>query len=409
MSRKLTRVLAPLLALSLIAAACGDDDDGDAAPPPPTPAPTEAPAPPPPEPAPEPEPAPAPPEPAPAPPPEPAPAAEPEPEEPAAPGTIVEVAVESGSFPTLVAAVQAAGLVDALNSEGPFTVFAPTEDAFAAALAALNMSAEDLLGNTDLLTAVLTYHVLPLAAPAELVLTLDGQSVTTVNGADITVTIDGGTVMVNDATVVATDIAASNGIIHVIDTVLLPPAPEPEPEPAPEPAPPPEPAPAPPPEPAPAPPPLAAEPEPEEPAAPGTIVEVAVASGSFPTLVAAVQAAGLVDVLNSEGPFTVFAPTEDAFAAALAALDMTAAEVLADTDLLTAVLTYHVLPLAAPAELVLTLDGQSVTTVNGADITVTIDGGTVMVNDATVVATDIAASNGIIHVIDTVLLPPPTQ
>ena len=409
MSRKLARVLAPLLALSLLAAACGDDDDGGAAPPPPAPAPTEAPAPPPPEPEPEPEPAPAPPEPAPAPPPESAPAAEPEPEEPAAPGTIVEVAVESGSFPTLVAAVQAAGLVDALNSEGPFTVFAPTEEAFAAALAALDMTAAEVLADTDLLTAVLTYHVLPLEAPAELVLTLDGQSVTTVNGADINVTIDGGTVMVNDATVVATDIAASNGIIHVIDTVLLPPMPEPEPEPAPEPAPPPEPAPAPPPEPAPAPPPPAAEPEPEEPAAPGTIVEVAVASGAFPTLVAAVQAAGLVDVLNSDGPFTVFAPTEEAFAAALAALDMTAAEVLADTDLLTAVLTYHVLPLAAPAELVLTLDGQSVTTVNGADITVTIDGGTVMVNDATVVATDIAASNGIIHVIDTVLLPPPTQ
>ena len=399
MSRKLTRVLAPLLALSLLAAACSDDDDGDAAPPPPAPAPTEAPAPPPPEPEPAPEPAPEPP-PEPEPAPEPPPAAEPEPEEPPAPGTIVEVAVASGSFPTLVAAVQAAGLVDVLNSDGPFTVFAPTEEAFAAALAALNMSAEDLLGNTDLLTAVLTYHVLPLAAPAELVLTLDGQSVTTVNGADITVTIDGGTVMVNDATVVATDIAASNGIIHVIDSVLLPPMPEPEPEPAPEPAPPPEPAPAPPP---------AAEPEPEEPAAPGTIVEVAVESGSFPTLVAAVQAAGLVDVLNSDGPFTVFAPTEDAFAAALAALNMRAEDLLGNIDLLTAVLTYHVLPLAAPAELVLTLDGQSVTTVNGADVTVTIDGGTVMVNDATVLATDIAASNGIIHVIDTVLLPPPTQ
>ena len=158
----------------------------------------------------------------------PEPEPEPEPEEtepePAAPGTIVEVAVASGAFPTLVAAVQAAGLVDVLNSDGPFTVFAPTEDAFAAALAALDMTAEDLLGNTDLLTAVLTYHVLPLAAPAEVVLTLDGESVTTVNGADVTITIDGDAVMVNDATVVAADIAASNGIIHVIDTVLLPPS-----------------------------------------------------------------------------------------------------------------------------------------------------------------------------------------
>ena len=196
MSRKLLRLLAVLLALSLVAAACGGDDDESVEPPPPAPAPTEAP-----------------------PPAEPAPA-----DEPAAPGTIVEVAVASGSFPTLVAAVQAAGLVEVLSGDGPFTVFAPTEDAFAAALAALDMTAADLLGNTELLTAVLTYHVLPLAAPAEVVLTLDGQSVATVNGAEIAVTIDGDTVMVNDATVVATDIAASNGIIHVIDTVLLPPA-----------------------------------------------------------------------------------------------------------------------------------------------------------------------------------------
>jgi len=196
MSRKILRLLAVLLALSLVAAACGGDDDESVEPPPPAPAPTEAP-----------------------PPAEPATA-----DEPAAPGTIVEVAVESGAFPTLVAAVQAAGLIEVLSGDGPFTVFAPTEDAFAAALAALDMTAEDLLANTDLLTAVLTYHVLPLAAPAELVLTLDGQNVATVNGADITVTIDGDTVMVNNATVVATDIEASNGIIHVIDTVLLPPA-----------------------------------------------------------------------------------------------------------------------------------------------------------------------------------------
>ena len=385
MSRKLLRLLAVLLALSLVAAACGGDDDESVEPPPPAPAPTEAP-----------------------PPAEPAPA-----EKPAAPGTIVEVAVASGSFPTLVAAVQAAGLVEVLSGDGPFTVFAPTEDAFAAALAALDMTAEDLLANTELLTAVLTYHVLPLAAPAEVVLTLDGQNVATVNGADITVTIDGDTVMVNNATVVATDIEASNGIIHVIDTVLLPPAPaeemadEPQ-ETAPAPT-----------EPAEEPEEMADEPaddemddepvETVETAAPGTIVEVAVESGAFPTLVAAVQAAGLVEVLSGDGPFTVFAPTEDAFAAALAALDMTAEDLLANTELLTAVLTYHVLPLAAPAEVVLTLDGQNVATVNGADITVTINGDTVMVNNATVVTTDIEASNGIIHVIDTVLLPPAGQ
>ena len=209
MSRKLLRLLAVALALSLVAAACGgDDESADPPAPPPAPATTEAPPPA----------EPAPPEP-PTEPEEPGPAEH----EPAAPGTIVEVAVESGAFPTLVAAVQAAGLVDVLSGDGPFTVFAPTEDAFAAALAALDMTAAEVLANTELLTAVLTYHVLPLAAPAEVVLTLDGQSVATVNGAEITVRIDGDTVMVNDATVVATDIEASNGIIHVIDTVLLPP------------------------------------------------------------------------------------------------------------------------------------------------------------------------------------------
>ena len=139
-------------------------------------------------------------------------------------GTIVEVAVASGAFPTLIAAVEAAGLVDTLNSDGPFTVFAPTEEAFATALDNLDITAEELLANTELLTAVLTYHVLATEAPSELVATLDGQSVTTVNGADITITINGDTVAINNATVVTTDIQATNGIIHVIDTVLLPPS-----------------------------------------------------------------------------------------------------------------------------------------------------------------------------------------
>ena len=132
--------------------------------------------------------------------------------------------MESGAFPTLVAAVQAAGLVDALSSDGPFTVLAPTEEAFAAALEALGMTAEQLLGETELLTAVLTYHVLGVEAPAEVVATLDGQAVATLNGAEVAITIDGDTIRVNDATVIATDIEASNGIIHVIDTVLIPPS-----------------------------------------------------------------------------------------------------------------------------------------------------------------------------------------
>ena len=140
------------------------------------------------------------------------------------PGTIVDVAVGAGSFTTLVAAVQAAGLVETLSSEGPFTVFAPTDDAFAAALDALGLTAEELLADTDTLTSILTYHVVAGEVPASTVVTLDGQEVETVNGATVTISVDGDTVMVNDATVTAVDVDASNGVIHVIDSVLLPPA-----------------------------------------------------------------------------------------------------------------------------------------------------------------------------------------
>ncbi len=140
------------------------------------------------------------------------------------PGTIVDVAVANGDFTTLVAAVQAADLVDTLNGEGPFTVFAPTDEAFAAALDALGLTAEELLADTDLLTSVLTYHVIPGEVMAETVVTLDGESVTTVNGNDVTIGVDGDAVTVNDANVIAVDVDASNGVIHVIDAVLLPPA-----------------------------------------------------------------------------------------------------------------------------------------------------------------------------------------
>ena len=145
-------------------------------------------------------------------------------QEEAGPGTIVEVAAGAGSFTTLVAAVEAAGLVETLSGDGPFTVFAPTDDAFAAALADLGLTAEELLADTETLTAILTYHVVAGAVPAADVVTLDGQSVATVNGAEVEISVDGETVMVNEATVTAVDVEASNGVIHVIDSVLLPPA-----------------------------------------------------------------------------------------------------------------------------------------------------------------------------------------
>jgi uncharacterized surface protein with fasciclin (FAS1) repeats len=134
-----------------------------------------------------------------------------------APGTIVEVAVAAGNFQTLVAAVQAAGLVDVLNGEGPFTVFAPTDEAFARIPEA---QLQALLADPAALTAVLTYHVVPGRVSAADVVTL--TSAATVNGKNVTISAENGEVRIDEARVVTTDIQASNGIIHVIDTVILP-------------------------------------------------------------------------------------------------------------------------------------------------------------------------------------------
>ena len=215
-----------------------------------------------------------------------APAATPLPTEPPAPTAtpvppteapmpkdIVDTAVADGRFTTLVAAVQAAGLVDTLKGEGPFTVFAPTDDAFAKLPAG---TVEDLLKpeNLETLKNILLYHVVPGKVMAADVVALDGQSADTAladNALNISVK-DGKVYLNENVQVVITDIETANGVIHVIDTVLLP-----EPK-------------------------LA------------DIVDTAVADGRFTTLVAAVQAAGLVDTLKGEGPFTVFAPTDEAFA-----------------------------------------------------------------------------------------------
>jgi uncharacterized surface protein with fasciclin (FAS1) repeats len=134
------------------------------------------------------------------------------------PGTIVEVASANDDFSTLVAAVDAAGLVDTLNGEGPFTVFAPTDDAFAALPDGL-LDALLLPENKDTLVKILTYHVLPGEVTSDQVTAGD---VATVEGQSVTISTDGG-VKVNDANVIATDVEASNGVIHVIDAVIVPP------------------------------------------------------------------------------------------------------------------------------------------------------------------------------------------
>lgn len=280
------------------------------------------------------------------------PAAEPE----AQPSTIVDIAVNDGRFQTLVAALQAAGLVETLQGEGPFTVFAPTDDAFAKLPAG---TVDALLKDVPTLTDILLYHVVAGNVKAADVVKLD--MATTVQGESVAITVDGDTVRINDAQVIITDIEAANGTIHVIDTVLLPPEPA---------------------------------------AQPGTIVDIAVGDGRFQTLVAALQAAGLVETLQGEGPFTVFAPTDDAFAKLP---EGTVDALLKDIPTLTDILLYHVVSGNVMAADVVKLD--MATTVQGKSVAITVDGDTVRINDAQVVITDIAAANGTIHVIDTVLVP----
>ena len=313
-----------------------------------------------------------------------APAEAPADEEAAEVGTIVDVAVANGSFTTLVAALTAADLVETLSGPGPFTVFAPTDDAFAALPDGL-VDALLLPENKAALTAVLTYHVLGAEVPSSDVAT---GSVATLQGEEIDLVAGDDGVTVNDANVVAVDVDASNGVIHVIDSVLVPPSIDAtallvadamsDEAPADTEA-----------------------PADEEAAEVGTIVDVAVENGSFTTLVAALTAADLVETLSGPGPFTVFAPTDDAFAALPDGL-VDALLLPENQATLAKILTYHVVSGEVMAADV--TDGD-VATVEGQTVALsTADG--VTVNGANVIIADVAASNGVIHAIDAVILPP---
>jgi uncharacterized surface protein with fasciclin (FAS1) repeats len=133
--------------------------------------------------------------------------------------TIVQVATEAGSFTTLLAAVQAAGLVETLQGAGPFTVFAPNDAAFAKLPAG---TLDGLLADKDALASILTYHVVSGRVSAADLMKTNGATPATVNGQTLDVVVAGGTVTVNDANVVTADVAASNGVIHIVDAVLLP-------------------------------------------------------------------------------------------------------------------------------------------------------------------------------------------
>lgn len=268
---------------------------------------------------------------------------------------IVDTAVEAGSFKTLAAALQAAGLVDTLKGKGPFTVFAPTDEAFAKLPKG---TVESLLKpeNKDQLIAILTYHVVPGKVTADQVVELSGD--TTVNGQRIDISTNYGKVSVDNATVTATDVMASNGVIHVIDRVILPES--------------------------------------------KNIVEVADSAGSFSTLLAAAKAAGLAEALMGDGPFTIFAPTDAAFAKLPAGTVETLLKP-ENKQKLADILKYHVVPGRIYSDQA--LKAGNATTLLGQDIKIKAWGGAAKVQNATLVDTDIDASNGVIHVIDTVILP----
>ena len=292
-------------------------------------------------------------------------APEPPPPAPPAPTTIVDVAVDNGGFTTLVAALQATGLDEVLaDADTDYTVFAPTDAAFEA----LGQDTIDaLLADPDTLSAILLYHVLPGVVNAETAIGAAGTTVETANGASVALSLDGSSLLVNTSTVTAPDIAADNGIIHVIDAVLLPP---------------------------------------EDAGMPtANIVDTAVAAGSFTTLVAALQATGLDAVLADESTdFTVFAPTDDAFAMLG---DELIGTLLANPDVLSSILLQHVVSGAAVDSVTaFTLNGTEVETASGAMVPIAINSmtDTLTVGGANVVIKDIYTTNGIIHVIDMVIV-----
>ena len=270
--------------------------------------------------------------------------------------TVADIVIGSPNHNTLETAVIAAGLADDLSGTGPFTLFAPTDAAFAA-LPAGTVDAL-LLDPTGALANILLYHVLDVQAlSTDLV---DGMMVTTLQGEEITVTINANGVFINDAQVTVVDIEADNGVVHVIDAVLLPPV-----------------------------------------MPTNTIMDIVANSVDHATLEIALVASGLDETLSNPGAFTLFAPTDAAFAllpaGALNAL-------LADPNgALVDVLLYHALQgTVLSTDL---SDGMMAATLQGSDITVTINANGVFINNAQVILADVMADNGVVHIIDAVLIP----
>ncbi len=268
---------------------------------------------------------------------------------------IVDTAISNGSFKTLAAALTAADLIDSLKGEGPFTVFAPTDAAFDKLP---DGTIDELLKpkNKKRLIALLTYHVVPGNVMAK-----DVQKMTaakTLNGQCIDIVVNGRMVKVDDAKVSKTDVACSNGIIHIIDTVMLP--------------------------------------------AEQNIVETAEQAGKFMTLLAAAEAAGLVETLSGDDAFTLFAPTDEAFAD----LPKGTVESLLEPknkNKLAAILKYHVVAGRVYSDDAMA--AETAITLLGDELQFEVSGRRAKVNQVNLVKTNIDASNGVIHIIDKVLMP----
>ena len=274
------------------------------------------------------------------------------------PMSITDHAVANPSFTSLVAALSKAELVSALNDAAKtYTVFAPTNEAFSALLSELGATLDDLSSET--LTPILLYHVVNGYVPSSEVKTGYIQTLSTAFGEKVSlqVNVSNGVKLNSSVNVIATDVVATNGIIHVIDKVLLPP----------------------------------------------TVVEIAQQNPLFSTLVLAVIKAELAETLSGEGPFTVFAPTNDAFAALFSSLNVSGIDALSK-EALTPILLAHVVSGNIQSK---DLSSGSVATLNESkSLDVAVSGSSVKIDGSVnVIAADVQGKNGVVHVIDKVIVP----
>ena len=283
--------------------------------------------------------------------------------------TVADSIASREDLNSLEAALTVAGLVEPLQEDGPFTVFAPNNDAFAALLAAEEVETLDALvdkiGGAEELAAILQAHVVADSLPADLLAAQDYQTLN--ENETLTITTEGAAVFVNGAQVLTANILASNGVVHIIDSVVnLPMAP------------------------------------PAGNAA--TVVDTIAAREDLSSLEAALTTAGLVEPLQAEGPFTVFAPNNDAFAALLAAQEVTTLDELVaklGIEAVTDILQAHVVAESLTSDAI--FDKNVFTTLNGATLTITAEGGNLLVNGATIVEPDLVTGNGVVHIIDQVI------